>query len=181
MAFFDEAVYKDVTSEGTEINFDNGVKVQVPKGTVPPNMTVAFHSQPAFAPEDVFVLPPNIQAASPTYLLSSSSESLNGDVILTVEHHMKVQTEEDAADLVFLVADSKPTKGSYHFREVESGHPLFKPGERVGTISTNHFSFWTVGKKIVKAAKKLFQGKLLRVKLFIYLLSETITKLIILL
>ena len=158
MAFFDEAIHKDVTSEGTEINFDNGIKLQVPQGTVPPNTSVTFHAQPAFASDDVFVLPPNVQAASPTYLLSNSSKALNGDVTLTIEHFVQLKTEEDAKKLVFLVADSEPTQDStYHFRKINTGDPTFKPGERVGTISTNHFSWWIVG-WITETVTSVFQG-----------------------
>ena len=151
---------KDVTSEGLSINFGNGVQVTIPKGVVPPNTAVTFKSQPAFASKDVFVLPAGIEAASPTYLLSSSSGTLNGDVTLTIEHFVKLTTETEAKNLVFLVSDSKSTEDSiYHFREVDSGHPVFKPGERVGTISTNHFSFWKVGKKFAETLGNVFQGK----------------------
>ena len=152
VAFYEEASEKDVTSEGSTINFENGVQVTVPEGVVPSDTSITFKAQPAFASGDVFSLPPNIEAASPTYLLSASSECLNGDVTLSIEHFVKVQTEEEAKSLVFLVADSKPIKGAvYHFREVDMGDPIFKPGKRVGTISTNHFSFWKLGKKIDKA------------------------------
>ena len=107
----------------------------------------------------MFVLPSDIEAASPTYLLSSSLETLNGNVTLTIEHFLNLKNEEDAKNLVFLVADSRPTDDStYRFREVDTGHPVFKPDERVGTISTNHFSFWKIGWKIADAAQKMFQG-----------------------
>ena len=153
VAFYEEASEKVVTSEGSSINFENGVHVTVPKGVVPSDTSITFKAQPAFASEDVFFLPPNIEAASPTYLLSASSECLNGDVTLSIEHFVNLQTEEEAKSLVFLVADSKPINGAvYHFREVDMGQTIFKPGERVGTISTNnYFFFWKVGKKIDKA------------------------------
>lgn len=152
VAFYDEATEEDVTSEGTTIDFENGVKVTVPKGVVPPNTSITLKAQPAFASKEVFVLPTDVEAASPTYLLSASSESLNGDVMLSIEHYVKLRTEEDAKNLVFLIADSNPSEDStYHFREVDSGHPIFEPGEKVGTISTNHFFLWKVGKRIVDA------------------------------
>lgn len=160
IAFYDVGTEEHVTSNGSKIDFGNGVMVTVPRGVVPPNTSVTFKSQAAFACKDVFVLPSNIEAASPTYLLSSSSESLNGNVTLTIEHFVKLQTEDDTKNLVFLVADSKPTEDStYCFRVVDSGYPMFKPGERVGTISTNHFSFWKVGKKELEAVEKMYQGK----------------------
>ena len=72
---------------------------------------------------------------------------------------MNLHNEEDAKSLVFLVADSEAAEDStYRFKEVDTGHPVFKPGERVGTISTNHFSFWKIGRKIGKAVKKVFEG-----------------------
>ena len=156
IAFYDEATEEDITTDGSTIDFGNGVEVTVPEGVVPPDTSITFKTQPAFASKDVFVLPSAVEAASPTYLLSSSSDNLNGNVTLTIEHFMDLQTEEDARSLVFLVADSEPTEDStYHFREVDTGHPVFKPGERVGTISTNHFSFWKIGWKSVK---KMFLG-----------------------
>ena len=159
VAFYDEAIEEEVTSEGSTIDFGTGVEVKVPEGVVAPNTSVTFEAQPAFASKDVFVLPSDIEAASPTYLLSSSSETLNGNVTLTIEHFMNLHNEEDAKNLVFLVADSKTAEDStYRFKEVVTGHPVFKPGERVGTISTNHFSFWKIGRKIGKAVKKVFQG-----------------------
>ena len=133
IAFYGEATEEDVTSDGAAIDFGTGVQVTIPEGVIPPNTTVTFKAQPAFAANDVFELPANIEAASPTYLPSSSLKTLNEDVTFTVEHFVNLQTEEDAKKLVFLVADSESTENSiYHFREVDSGHPLFKPGERVG-------------------------------------------------
>ena len=67
---------------------------------------------------------------------------------MTMEHFVKVRTEDDVGNLVFLIAQSSPSKDStYHFKQVDYGHPEFKPGERVGTISIEQFGFWKVGKK----------------------------------
>ena len=148
VAFYDEATEEEVTSEGSTIDFGTGVEVKVPEGVVPPNTSVTFKAQPAFASTDVFKLPEDVQAASPTYLLSSSSQTLNGNMTLTMEHFVKVRNEDDVESLVFLIAQSTPSKDStYHFKQVDSGHPEFKLGERVGTISIEQFGFWKVGKK----------------------------------
>lgn len=155
IAFYDEASEKCVRSEDSSIDFGNGVEVELPKGVVPADTAITFKAQPAFASKDVFILPPGIEAASPTYLLSSSMDSLNGEVTLTIEHFVDLQTEDDSKKLVFLVADSKPNKDSvYRFKVVDSGHPSFKLGEKVGTICTNHFSFWKIGKRNVEAVEK---------------------------
>ena len=98
-----------------------------------------------FATKDVFVLPPGVEAASPTYLVSSSSEKLNGPMTLTLQHFVKLRSEDDAERLVFLCAKSDPSKDTYHFKEVDSGHPPFKPGHNVGRICTDQSGFWKVG------------------------------------
>ena len=148
IAFYGEATENDVTSKGSSIDFGNGVEVIVPDGVVSPNTSITLKAQPAFASKDVFVLPSNIEAASPTYLVSSSSEKLNGPMTLTMEHFVKVRSEDDAGNLVFLSAKSDPSQDStYHFKEVESGYPQFKPGDNVGKISTDQLGFWKVGKR----------------------------------
>ena len=74
------------------------------------------------------------------------------------EHFVQLKTEEDAKKLVFLIANSEPTQDStYYFRKINTGDPTFKPGERVGTISTNHFSWWIVG-WITETVTSAFQG-----------------------
>ena len=148
VAFYDEPTEKEVTSAGALINFRNGIEVTVPEGVVPTNSSIVFSAQPAFASNDVFKLPPGVEPASPTYLLSSS-QGLNGNMTLKVQHFVKVRTEDDAGILVFLTADSRPSKDSnYHFNQVDSGDPSFKPGNKVGTISTNQSGFWKIGKRI---------------------------------
>ena len=149
IAFYDEATKEDVTCDGSSIDFENGVRVTINEGVVPPKTSVTFKAQPAFAAKEVFVLPPGIESASPTYLLSSSSQSLDGNMTLTMEHFVKLQTEDDAKKLVFLNADSSSSSSSstYHFKQVQSGHPSFKPGKMEGTISTNQFGFWKIGKR----------------------------------
>ena len=69
---------------------------------------------------------------------------------LKMRHFVKVRTDDDAGILVFLTADSSPSKSSiYHFNQVDSGDPSFKPGNQVGTISTNQFGgFWKIGKQV---------------------------------
>ena len=149
VTFYDEGIIEEVTSEGSSIDFENGVEVKVPEGVIPPYESISFKAQPAFASTDVFKLPDNVQAASPTYLLSSDSQ-LNGSVALTMEHFVEVRTQDDANSLVFLLAQSAPSMDStYHFRQVHSGHPEFKRKEMVGTISMDQFGFWKVGKKCV--------------------------------
>ena len=65
-----------------------------------------------------------------------------------MEHFVKVRTEDDANSLVFLRAHSAPSMDStYPFVRVDSGHPTFKRGEMVGTVSMDQFGFYKVGMK----------------------------------
>ena len=98
--------------------------------------------QPGFAPSDVFVMPEGIQSASPSYLISSDcSAGLNGEITVTMEHHVRESTREEADDLLFLQADPIPVKGSvYRYRNMSEGRSEFTPGENKGRLSTRHLS-----------------------------------------
>ena len=115
--------------------------------------------QPGFAPSDVFVMPEGIQSASPSYLISSEgSDGLNGEATVTMEHHVRASTKEEANDLFFLQADPTPSEERvYKYREVSEGRSEFTPGENKGRLTTRHFSsrFLKIGSKV----KKLFRSK----------------------
>ena len=107
--------------------------------------------QPGFAPSDVFVMPEGIQSASPSYLISSdSSADLNGEVTVTMEHHVRVSTREEADDLCFLQADPTPSEGCYKHQEVSERRSEFTPGENKGRLTTRCLSerFLKIGSKV---------------------------------
>ena len=141
ITFYDEPQEREFTSSGDHADFDNGVEVTVPPHIVPPGSTVRVKVQPSFAPSDVFVMPEGIQSASPSYFISSdSSADLNGEITVTMEHHVRVSTREEADDLLFLCAHSSPKRSGsqylYKYQEVSEGRSEFTPGENKGRLTT---------------------------------------------
>ena len=129
VTFYDEPQEREFPSTGGHAVFSNGVEVTVPPEAVPPGLTVGVKVQPGFAPSDVFVMPEGIQSASPSYLISSDrSDGLNGEATVTMEHHVRVSTREEADDLCFLQADPTPDERSvYKYSEVSEGRSEFNP------------------------------------------------------
>ena len=142
ITFYDEPQEREFTSSQGHADFDNGIEVTVPPHAVPPGSTVRVKVQPSFAPKDVFVMPEGIQSASPSYLISSDSLlSLNGEITVTMEHHMTVPTREEADGLLFLYAHSSPKRSGsqylYEYKEVSEGRSEFTPGENKGRLTTS--------------------------------------------
>ena len=128
------------------------MEVTIPPHTVPHGSTVGIKIQPGFASSDVFVMPEGVQPASPSYLMTDeSSTNLNGEVTVTMEHHVKVTTKEEASDLLFLRADMSPkVSGSnhiYEYQKVLDGRAEFIPGKNKGTLTTRHKQ---ISKKFLK-------------------------------
>ncbi|XP_064384971.1 uncharacterized protein LOC135333882 isoform X4 [Halichondria panicea] len=139
VTFFGEPQEKEFTSSGGLADFDNGVQVTVPANAVPAGTSVSIKVQPSLAPKDVFVMPEGIRSASPSYLISG--EGLNGEVTLSMEHHVRVSTQQEADDLLFLQADSSPKKSGsinvYKYQEVQEGGSKaeFTPGGNTGRLT----------------------------------------------
>ena len=141
ITFYDEPQEREFPSIGGHADFDNGVEVTVPPHTVPPGSTVRVKVQPSFAPKDVFVMPEGIWSASPSYLISrDSSADVNGEITVTMEHHVTVPTKEEADSLLFLHAHSSPKRSGsqylYEYQEVSEGRSEFTPGGNKGRLTT---------------------------------------------
>ena len=163
VTFYDKAKEEFVGSSGKQIDFENGLTITVPTGVVAPGTSESFKAQASFAPEDVYVLPEGIKSASPAYLISKTGQDLNGEVTMTIAHHVKVATAEDAKQLTILCAESSSeTRGSkkiYKFQELTSDNKAhFVTGERHGKLSTSmkHFSLG----KLIKVGWKKFKKAL---------------------
>ena len=115
--------------------------------------------QPGFAPSNVFVMPEDIQSASPSYLISSDGlDGLNGEATVTMEHHVRVSTREEADDLIFLQADPTPSEGHvYKYCEVLEGRSEFNPGESNGRLTTRRWSMTFL--KIGSRFKRWFKSE----------------------
>ncbi|XP_064389765.1 uncharacterized protein LOC135337740 isoform X3 [Halichondria panicea] len=151
VTFYDEPQEKEFTSSGGHADFDNGVQVTVPANAVPAGTSVGIKVQPSLASNDVFVIPEGIQSASPSYLISG--EGLNGEVTLSMEHHVRVSTQQEADDLLFLQADSSPKRSGshsvYEYQEIPEGRSEFTPGGNTGrlTLGTRLKNFFKIGRK----------------------------------
>ena len=151
VTFYDKPQEKEFTSSGGHADFDNGVQVTVPANAVPARTSVVIKVQPSLASNDVFVMPEGIQSASPSYLISG--EGLNGEVTLRMEHHIRVSTQQEADDLLFLQADSSPKRSGsnsvYEYQEVQKGRSEFPPGGNTGrlTLGTRLKNFFKIGRR----------------------------------
>ncbi|XP_064385072.1 uncharacterized protein LOC135333968 isoform X2 [Halichondria panicea] len=159
VTFYDMPQEKEFTSSGGHADFDNGVQVTVSANAVPAGTSVSISVQPSLASNDVFVMPEGIQSASPSYLISG--EGLNGEVTLSMEHHVRVSTQQEADDLLFLQADSSPkrsgSKSIYQYQVQEGGSKAeFTPGGNTGRLTRrlSKKKFFKVGARI----KKWFRG-----------------------
>ena len=163
VTFYDEPQEREFPSTGGHADFNNGVEVTVPAKAVPPESTVGVKVQPGFAPSDVFVMPEGIQSASPSYLISNDgSADRNGEATVTMEHHVRVSTREEADNLIFLQADPTPREGRvYKYQQVSEGRSEFTPGENKGRLTTRHLSqrFLKIGSKV----KNLFRSTCLEI------------------
>ena len=116
--------------------------------------------QPSFAPSNVFVMPEGVQSASPAYFISSEgSTNLDREVTVTMEHHVRVSTSEEAENLIFLQADSLPKQSDsgsvYEYREVSDGVSEFTSGKSNGKLTVKSLlrKFLKVGFR-VRATKE---------------------------
>ncbi|XP_064385250.1 uncharacterized protein LOC135334123 isoform X3 [Halichondria panicea] len=151
VTFYDKPQEKEFTSSGGYADFDNGVHVTVPANAVPAGTSVGIKVQPSLASKEVFVMPEGIQSASPSYLISG--EGLNGEVTLSMEHHVRVSTQQEADDLLFLQADSSPKRSGshsvYEYQKIPEGRSEFSPGGNTGrlTLGTRLKNFFKIGRK----------------------------------
>ena len=160
ITFYDEPKEETFTSSGGHADFNNGVEVTVPSHAVPLGSTVGVKVQAGFASSDVTVMPEGFQSASPSYLISSDgSDDLQGEITVTMEHHVKVSIREEADNLVFLQADSHPTQsGIYQYQELSDGRSEFTPGGNKGRVRLKSLRkrFIKVGLKIKKWLKGMY-------------------------
>ncbi|XP_064385260.1 uncharacterized protein LOC135334127 isoform X2 [Halichondria panicea] len=167
VTFYGEPQEKEFTSSGGHADFDNGVEVTVPANAVPAGTSVGIKVQPSLAPRDVFMMPEGIQSASPSYLISG--EGLTGEVTLSMEHHVRVSTQQEADDLLFLQADSSPKRSGSHSvyeYQVSEGRSKFTPGGNTGrlTLGTRLKNFFKIGqrRKKGKADSNLYTVRVYR-------------------
>ena len=170
VTFYDKPVEKQFTSSGGHVDFDNGVTMSVPASSVSAGATGLVSVQPCLAPRGVFVLPEGVVSASPSYLISG--EGISGEVTLDMEHHVQVNSREEANELSFLEADSSPTRSCdsepvYRYKEVPKNRAEFTPGENKGKLKVV-----TQLKKFFKIGLKSKLGMYLFVCIYLYIYNN---------
>ena len=172
---FSKGVKKEtITSDEKTIDLvqDVGISLTFPENvltsTYPP-LEVAI--RPCFSGS--FVLPDDIELASPAYLITSNREvTFQKDLIVKIQHYANLQTEEDCENMVFLSASSTPEyRGSnpiYKFKEIKEAKGMFRPGQKqpLGEIQLKHFSIIGVG-KIINWIKRIVLRTLYSARLFL--------------
>lgn len=99
-----------------------------------------------------FEFPEDIVAASPAYLIETSSRVATTEgaaITLRIQHYANLDTEEDCRNMIFLTAAARPVyredKNSpmYEMKEVEGARGDFSRGERnFGEIKVSRLGCW---------------------------------------
>ena len=96
-----------------------------------------------------FELPDDYESASPAYLIKHSK--FQNDITVKIHHYVRLESEKDCDDMVFLSASSTPEFREigpmYVFKEIKGAKGVFKPQCQVGEIKLSHFC-------LIKAAKR---------------------------
>lgn len=151
VTFFDEPKMKTFTSDGGHVDFENGVEVTVPSHAVQSGSHTNVQVQPSLASSDVFVMPQGVHSASPSYLITGSGPELTEGLTLTLEHHANAKTKEDIDDLMFLCADSVPSRSGskcqYKYSEVPGAKAEFDLKDKKGKLTVRQFfnKFFKIG------------------------------------
>ena len=122
-----------------------GISLHVPKDS----LNVELNIHPCFTGS--FELPDEYESASPAYLILHNEVDFQIDVTVRMHHYANLESEEDCEDMVFLFASSAPEYRDSHpvytFKEICGSKGIFKPGDQVGEVSLQHFSFVKGGKR----------------------------------
>ena len=143
------------SSNVIDLEDDIGISIVVPEDSLPPEESVDLVIQPCFSGS--FEMPEDIKQASPAYLIETDKKvELKKSLLVRIQHHANLQTEEDCNRMVFLRANSDPeyrgSKPVYIFKEVDGVEGKFTPGEsQVGEIELTRFSWWRIGVRMIKS------------------------------
>ena len=101
--------------------------------------------QPCFSGS--FEIPEDMEPASPAYLIETSEQIvLKKPLMMKMQHSVKLQSQEDCNNIVFLRASSDPEyRGSnpvYVFKEVEDIRGTFTIKSQFGVVALTNFSWW---------------------------------------
>ena len=130
-----------------------GITISIPPDAIPKGEKAVLRIQSCAGN---FVLPEQIEMASPAYLLSSTAAvHLQREVEVSIVHFMHPKGEEDCDRMCLLAAPWVPTptddfRMGYHFECLEGAN--FWPQRVISKVSLKHFntSIITVGQQLVK-------------------------------
>ena len=118
-------------------NWDEyGLRINVPKGTVPSTETCEIAVTALIGGQ--FTFPKGSELVSVVYAVSIASE-IQQPLTLEIQHCVSLKTSEQSAYMRFAKTSSKQLPLPYQFHLLEGG--VFSPDTRYGTISLTKFSF----------------------------------------
>ena len=145
----DQKYLEKISSAGKKIDLesDAGISIDIPEGSISPDESVDLLIQPCFS--GPFENPKDMEPASPAYLIETSKQiALKKPLMMKMQHSVKLQTEEDCKNIVFLRASSDPEhRGSnpvYVFKEIEDVRGTFTIENQFGEVALTNFSWWRV-------------------------------------
>ena len=146
----DKRILEKISSVGKTIDHKNdaGITIDVPEGSISPDESVDLLIQPCFSGS--FEIPKDMKPASPAYLIETSKQIvLKKPLKMKMQHSVKLQTEEDCKNILFLRASSDPDyRGVYTFKEVEDVKGTFTLNSQFGEVALTNFSWWRTFFKI---------------------------------
>ena len=111
-----------------------GFFIEIPKGAVPPGVTVSVGVK--VIPAGQFEFPENRQLISAIYWVSSSIEFIK-EVSVNIQHCAVVRSEDQCSQFKFIIAKCSQSQLPYRFREREG---LFSSHTQYGAIKLKQFS-----------------------------------------
>ena len=143
----DQKILEKISSAGKKIDHesDAGISIDIPEGSISPDESVDLLIQPCFSGS--FEIPKDMKPASPAYLIETSEQIvLKKPLTMKMQHSVKLQSQEDCKNIVFLRASSDPVyRGSnpvYVFKEVEDVRGTFTIKSQFGEVALTNFSWW---------------------------------------
>lgn len=90
------------------------------------------------------VFPSDFKSKSPIYRISSNRPLTKSKTVeVSAEHNLDVQTEEQANELIFCVADDDKRQNVVSFYPAAGA--VFKAGEEHGTVTTAKLGYYNIG------------------------------------
>ena len=133
----------------------HGVSLKVPQDAVQPDKPVNVSFKTCLSGS--FKYPEGYDPLSSVYQISTDTPFKN-DVEVSIEHFANVETEEQAKDMTFFIAQPSQETEEIQFIPMEGGN--FEVGKETCTLSTQKFGFLSAGVKQTSEMRKTISSLL---------------------